>query len=88
MLKADDFCWKILPILVIAFAIVFGSSWSKFLKPEWAMAYLANGGTDKSSFPQKVLGSVSRNATAQRLIQTKVFLPYFIPSDICLILQQ
>ena len=47
MLKSDEFCWKILTILVIALAIAFGSSLFKFLGPQWATTYLTDRRTDK-----------------------------------------
>lgn len=52
------------------------------------MTYLTDGRVYKSSSPQNMLDSISRYTTVQRLIQTKVSLPYLIPLVICLILQQ
>ena len=44
-----NFSWKTLPILIIPFTKVFGSSRSKLWVPQWTKTYSTDGETDKAS---------------------------------------
>ena len=76
-----NFSWKTLPILIIPFTKVFGSSWSKLWVPQWTKTYSTDGETDKASTLHKKFQVCLQRC--HNLVLYTVQSTFSIPSDIC-----